>query len=175
MASSQMSIVLSSLQVISGDDCSGSLLSGVFPVRYVYHLSKESGWWCSADRLGVSIPFWVVTSSDGLEVLAMLEASDSITIGDAVPVRSTFQMHIEFDMLFVVPFTNYKASLQASSSRRVSASSCKLGEFLCYFVRRRFVEWPTRSPMTKTTGRFLQEVVCNFIFLKGAFVRGLTM
>jgi len=63
---------------------------------------------------------------------ALLEASDSISIGDAGPVRSTFEVHIKFDMLFVVPFKNYKVSLL----RGVSVSSCKLGEFLCFFMQR---------------------------------------
>ena len=98
---------------------------------------------------------------------AILEASDSIVIGDVRPIRSTFQERIEFDMLFVVPFKNYKVS----SSRRVSASSCKLGTFLCFFVQQWFAVWLIRLPMTKIAGSSLQGLECIFYFSQGCICK----
>ena len=107
----------------------------------------------------------VVFSSDGSEMPALLEASDSINIGDARPFRSTFKVRIRFDMRFVVPFKNYKVS----SSRRVSVSSCKLGEFLCLFVQRWSVMWLIRLPMR--AGRSLQGLECIFCFSQGCLCK----
>jgi hypothetical protein len=41
-------------------------------------------------------PFRFICSSDGSKMPATLEVSDPITIGVERPVRSTFQVHIEF-------------------------------------------------------------------------------
>jgi len=151
MASTPVSIVLSSLQAISDS-----------PVRYLFHLSEESGGCCCC-RFSGSISFWVVFSSDGSEMPALPEASDSINIGDARPFRSTFKVRIRFDMRFVVPFKNYKVS----SSRRVSVSSCKLGEFLCVFMQRWFDAWLIRLPTTKRAGRSCKDLNVYFVFSQG--------
>ena len=83
------------------------------------------------------------------------------------PVRSTFQEHIEFDMLFVVPFKNYKVS----TSRMVSASSYKLNTFFCFFMQQWSAVWLIRLPMKKTAGRSLQGLECIFYFCQGCLCK----
>ena len=127
-------------------------------MRYAYYLSKESCW-CCCSGFGGSISCWIVFLSGGSEMPVILEASDSIIIGDVRPIRSMFQEHIEFDMLFVVPFKNYKVSM----SRMVSASSCKLGTFFCFFMQQWSIVWLIQLPMKKTAGRSLQGLQCIFL------------
>ena len=127
----------------------------------------------SRNRVGVVAPASAVLSHVGLfsrqmgrRCLRFLRRQ--ITSSSAIrPVRSTFQEHIEFDMLFVVPFKNYKVS----SSRRVSASSCKLGTFLCFFVQQWFAVWLIRLPMTKIAGSSLQGLECIFYFSQGCLCK----
>jgi hypothetical protein len=132
LTSAQMSIIFSSLQAILNDICFSISISGGSLVTYVYYLSQQSSW-CCCSHFGGSISFWFVFSSDGLEMPAILEALDPIIIADVRTVCSMFQLHIEFDMLFVVRLKNYNVSssircwLQAASSTSSSASPCSGG------------------------------------------------
>jgi hypothetical protein len=127
-----MSIIFSSLQAILNNIYFSISISSGSLVTYIYYLSQQSSW-CCCSHFGGSISFWFIFSSDGSEMPTILEASDSIIIADVRTVRSTFQLHIEFDMLFVVQLKNYNVSssmrcwLQAASSTSSSASPCSGG------------------------------------------------
>jgi len=127
-------------------------------VRLVCSLLEKSGWFYS---LRVSSP------SCDLGSLAVLVASDPVSLGDVLASgllvllgRSASQVHIVvFDMPTEVALNLYVASLEASSSRWESASSCKLGTSL---FQRCCVKWWLRLPVTKMTGRSLQGLGCTF-------------
>ena len=73
--------------------------------------------------------------------------------------RSVLHVHIgEFGVPIIAALKLYVASLDTSSLRWESASSCKLG------IRFNVERW-LRSLATKTTGRSLQGLECNFNFI----------
>jgi hypothetical protein len=75
----------------------------------------------------------------------------------------------EFGMPLVVSYEAYKDS----SLRRESASSCKLGEFLChYMVPSWLVGWLIRSVGTKAIRKTLQGPKCIF-FSQGCLSKGM--
>jgi len=93
----------------------------------------------------------------------MLVASDPISFDDVLRGRSTTQWHInEFGVPTDAALNLFVASLEASSSKRGSASSCKLDVSL---VLERRVEWWLRLPVTKITGESLQGLVYFFLYL----------
>ena len=81
-------------------------------------------------------------------------------------VRSTFLRHVDaFDVLLGEAIKNF-----VSSSGRASASSCILDVFLFQsLVRWRSVGRLLCAPVTKTTGRPLLGLLCNFLLYRGCF------
>jgi len=110
-----------------------------------------------------------------LEWPAVLVASESKFLGDVVAGghllllgRSTFLRHVDvFDVLLGETIKNF-----VSSSRRASASSCILDVFLFQpLVRRRFIGRLLWAPATKTTGRPLLGLYCNFLVFQGCLCK----
>jgi len=106
---------------------------------------------------------------------AVLVASESKFLGDVVAGghllllgRSTFLRHVDvFDVLLGETIKNF-----VSSSRRASASSCILDVFLFQpLVRRRLIGRLLWAPATKTTGRPLLELHCNFLIFQGCLCK----
>lgn len=89
-----------------------SSISGVSPLRYIYHLSKESGWSCCycvvlhASAVLSPFPLGLFRCWMGRICLRCLRRR-------LIPSSSAMQS------LYIQRFKCYKASLQASSSRRV--------------------------------------------------------
>jgi len=106
---------------------------------------------------------------------AVLVASESKFLGDVVAGghllllgRSTFLRHVDvFDVLLGEAIKNF-----VSSSRRASASSCILDVFLFQpLVRRRLIGRLLWAPATKTTGRPLLGLYCNFLVFQGCLAK----
>ena len=127
----------------------------------LYQLVEKSGWALVPTSIGGFvplwgfIPLWVVQSSGLSELLVILEEPDLWPSGDAMasghllPGRSVVLRHVDIiDMLLMVALEN----CDVSSSERGSASGSG---------------W-LRSPVTRTTGRFLQGQSCNFFYLRAS-------
>ena len=145
-------------------------IKGGFP----YHLLKESGEWFLCNCLG-GLPLSVAQMFGALGWLAVLVASEPKFPGDEVAdghllllTRSTFLRHVDvFDVLLGEANKNF-----VSSSERASASSCILDALLFQpLVRRRLVGRPLRVPATKTTGRPLFGLYCNFLIFQGCLCK----
>jgi len=130
----------------------------VFRGRYVTSSGYRSVRFVFYPRNRVAFtPFGVASSSVDLGSLAMLVASDPISFDDVLRGRSTTQWHInEFGVPTDAALNLFVASLEASSSRRGLASSCKLDVSLVLEWR---VEWWLRLPVTKITGESLQGLI----------------
>ena len=106
---------------------------------------------------------------------AVLVASEPKFPGDEVSdghllllARSTFLRHVDvFDVLLGEAIKNF-----VFSSRRASASSCILDAFLFQpLVRRRLIGRLLWALATKTTGRPLLELHCNFLIFRGCLCK----
>jgi hypothetical protein len=128
-------------------------------VRYINQLAQIPGWALVPTSTGGSaplrgfIPLWVVPSSGTSELLVILDAPDLWPSGDAMasghllPGRSAVLRHVDvFNMLLMVALENCVVSW----SERGSASGSS---------------W-LRSPVSRTTGRFLEGQSCNFLFIQ---------
>ncbi|KAJ1282197.1 hypothetical protein BS78_03G032800 [Paspalum vaginatum] len=169
-----MTIEVSSLRAFSGDGGSSST-SGVYLVRYVFLLSKKSGWSCLYS-LRRPFPLWVASSSLESGASMMLETTDSMCLNEVMAVsrillvRSTIQVQVdEFNGPTVAASKFWEASLEVFSSGIESASSLKLGVFTSQW--RFSVGWRLRLQATTTAGESLQEPWCNFLFLQGCLYK----
>ena len=150
--------------LVSGDRTGDGKCTGGSAVRYVSSLLEKSGW--------CFIPVWVSSSSVASRLLAMLEASDLESLDDVMAIghygllgRSAVQVYTdEFGVPAVAASKIFVASLEVSSSRLESASSCKLGVSL--FMKSGGERW-LRLPTTKMTGVLLARTWMYFFFYQG--------
>ncbi|CAN6194161.1 unnamed protein product [Urochloa humidicola] len=154
--------VLLSLLTSFSSCVGGGVSAEAGSVRFVYSYLEKSGW---------SFPAGVTSLLVDLESLAVLGAPDLRRLGDGFAGRSVIQAYIDF---FDVPtaakvgFKNQDvASLEASSSSWISASSCK---FAVPFFYRGSDERRLRLPATRITGRVLQGRGCNFSSFRDVLV-----
>ena len=131
-------------------------------VRYVIHLLLQPSWWFVFSLLEKSS--WLLSHRVALLLgvsgsSAVLVASDPVLLAKIWPLASfgpgvqrsrCTSSYVPID----VASKPYVASL-----RWDSASSCNLGV-------RSNVEWWLRFLVTKTTGKTLQGLVCNFLFIQ---------
>jgi len=149
--------------LVSGDRTGDGKCTGGSAVRYVSSLLEKSGW--------CFIPVWVSLSSVASRLLAMLEASDLESLDDVMAIghygllgRSAVQVYTdEFGVPAVAASKIFVASLEVSSSRLESASSCKLGVSL--FMKSDGERW-LRLPTTKI-GVLLARTWMYFFFYQG--------
>ena len=143
----------------------GACFSGGGLWRFGYHLGRSgrcvdpsfSGWCLDPTFSGGLYPLLGVLFIGVLE-LVLCEASDSFYTGEVMavghlarPALSTTSRHVGFSgVLLRGPFQNF----EAASLGWWSAS----GHLL-------------RPPVSRTTGRFLQGLVCNFSFFEGCLCK----
>ena len=152
--------VLLSLHNISGGCGSDDASFGDGAARYACSYLEKSGW---------IIPFGVASSLCDLGSPAVLVVFDLVSLDDdmagghhSLLGRSVLHVHIgEFGVPIIAALKLYVASLDTSSLRWESASSCKLGISL---FRGQHFEWWLRLPVMKTTRRPLQGLGCNFFY-----------
>ena len=149
-------------------------MSGEDSGRLAYHFLEESGEWFLCNCLG-GFSLSVARMFGVLEWPAVLVASEPKFLGDVVAGghllllgRSTFLRHVDvFDVLLGEAIKNF-----VSSSGRASASSCILDVFLFQsLVRWKSVGRLLCAPVTKTTGRPLFGLLCNFLLYRGCFCK----
>ena len=158
----------------SGDGTAAGAMSGEDPGRLAYHFLEESGEWFLCNCLG-GLSLSVARMFGVLGWPAVLVASEPKFLGDVVAGghllllgRSTFLRHVDvFDVLLGEAIKNF-----VFPSRRASASSCILDAFLFQpLVRRRLIGRLLWAPATKTTGRPLLELHCNFLIFQGCLCK----
>jgi len=126
--------------------------------RYVYQLvTEKSGWFLLPTCLGGSVLRWVVSSFGEPEFWVDLVAPalwflDEVMVdGHLLLGCSAFLRYVDdFDILLLEAIKNY-----VSSSVRGTASSC----------------WKLSSPVTRTTGVFLQGLSCIFSIFQGCLCK----
>ena len=155
--------VLLSLRGTSGEgdgamDGRRAIFTDDYLVRYVIHLLVQPGWWFVFSLLEKSS--WLLSHRVALLLgvsgsSAVLVASDPVLLAKIWPLPSVQRSRCTSSYVPIdVASKPYVASL-----RWDSASSCKLGV-------RSNVEWWLRSLVAKTTGKSLQGLVCNFLFIQ---------
>ena len=154
--------VLLSLRGTSGEgdgarvDGRRAIFTYDYLVRYVIHLLVQPGWWFVFSKSSWLLSARVALSPGVSGSSAVLLASDPVLLAKIWPLASfgpgvqrsrCTSSYVPID----VASKPYVASL-----RWDSASSCKLGDRSA----------PFRSLVAKTTGKSLQGLVCNFLFIQ---------
>ena len=131
-------------------------------VRYVIHLLLQPSWWFVFSLLEKSS--WLLSARVALSPgvsgsSAVLLASDPVLLAKIWPLASFGPcVHRSRCTSSYVPI-DVASKPYVASLRWDSASSCNLGI-------RSNVQWWLRFLVTKTTGKTLQGLVCNFLFIQ---------